>query len=283
MSPIADVSWLFETSALKIAPAGSPFWYTSGLIGPYYINTQFLCGGADQAAGVLRLIDAEQDRHETFHLRMTAMLEQVHASHPVFHDFIDLMVASVASGFPAGDIDYVSGGQRRDWFFAPIVSQKLGKPMLYIYNDQTVRLADGSTPASLQGARVMNVADLLTVGSSYTKKWIPALSALGAELRWSLNGVDRLQGGVVNLTRAGVSRVHSLFSIDLSLFDQALARGCIDWAQYDMVRGYIADPFGSMRTFILEHPGFLDEARNSPDERTRMRAATLLKEDLYKL
>jgi len=36
---LANVSWLFETNALKIAPAEKPFWYTSGLIGPYYINT----------------------------------------------------------------------------------------------------------------------------------------------------------------------------------------------------------------------------------------------------
>ena len=38
------VSWLFETDAVRVCPEGQPFWYTSGKLGPFYINTQFLYG-----------------------------------------------------------------------------------------------------------------------------------------------------------------------------------------------------------------------------------------------
>ncbi len=35
------ISFLFKTNALNICPENSPFWYTSGKIGPYYINAEF--------------------------------------------------------------------------------------------------------------------------------------------------------------------------------------------------------------------------------------------------
>ena len=47
------VSWLFETDAVRVCPEGQPFWYTSGKLGPFYINTQFLYGseaGGQRAA-----------------------------------------------------------------------------------------------------------------------------------------------------------------------------------------------------------------------------------------
>ena len=33
---------LFETEAIRMAPADHPFWYTSGMLGPFYCNTHFL-------------------------------------------------------------------------------------------------------------------------------------------------------------------------------------------------------------------------------------------------
>ncbi|OIP95135.1 hypothetical protein AUK40_06340 [Candidatus Wirthbacteria bacterium CG2_30_54_11] len=278
----ANISWLFETAALKIAPSDSPFWYTSGLIGPYYVNTQFLCGGAQKAAEVLALIDAEQDKHASFASVMAKTLDDIYATHTIYHDLIDLMVASAGTEFPIAEVDYISGGQRRDWFFAPIVAKKLNKPMLYIYNDQSIYAEDGSPVTSLPGKKVLNVADLLTVGSSYTDKWIPGLAKAGAILAYSLNGVDRLQGGVANLTAGGIEKVHSLFAIQLSLFDQALSQNYIDQGQYDMVRDYISDPFQSMRSFLVAHPEFLEKAQ-AADEKTQARARKLIGDDLYRL
>ncbi|MFR5786845.1 MAG: hypothetical protein ACLUHE_06850 [Christensenellales bacterium] len=47
------VSWLFETDAVRVCPEGQPFWYTSGKLGPFYINTQFLYGSEEPQANAL--------------------------------------------------------------------------------------------------------------------------------------------------------------------------------------------------------------------------------------
>jgi hypothetical protein len=54
------VNWLFETNAVRVCPQDRPFWYTSGTIGPYYINTHFLYGSEEKANSLLKLIDSEK-------------------------------------------------------------------------------------------------------------------------------------------------------------------------------------------------------------------------------
>ena len=51
------VSWLFETDAVRVCPEGQPFWYTSGKLGPFYINTQFLFGSEQAANELLAVIE----------------------------------------------------------------------------------------------------------------------------------------------------------------------------------------------------------------------------------
>ena len=51
---------LLETQALRLAPAGEVFWYTSGTVGPYYINTHYLYGSPQAAEGLLHFIDVEK-------------------------------------------------------------------------------------------------------------------------------------------------------------------------------------------------------------------------------
>jgi len=230
----------------------------------------------------LALIDAEQDKHETFHSVMLSALEAVYIDHQIYHDVIDSMAAAIRDQIGLDQVDYISGGQRRDWFFAPLIGKRLGKPVLYIYNDMSMYDEAGKSVEKLDGARVVNTADLLTVGSSYTKKWIPALMQRGARMIASVNGVDRLQGGMDNLKTAGVETVISLFSVQLSLFDQALSRGYIDQGQYDLVKSYLSDPFASMRSFLVAHPEFLATAQQA-DEKTKARVEKLISEDLYKL
>jgi len=278
-----NLAWLFATQALKIAPADQPFWYTSGLIGPYYINTQFLCGGEAKAKEVLDLIEQKQYDHDKFHAILMTKLREIYQSHAIYRQTIDLMVQQVQTDFPFDQIDYISGGQRRDWFFAPLVAELTHKPLLYVYNDQSIYLADGTPAFDLKSAQVINVADLLTVASSYIDKWIPALAHSNAKLLWSLTGVDRKQGGEQILLDAGLTIVKSLFSIDLKLFEQALELEYIDQAQFELVKGFIQDPHGSMRSFIQSHPDFLEAALNSPDPKTKQRAEKQAAEDLYGL
>ena len=43
------ISYLFETNAIRFCEENKPFWYTSGKIGPYFINTHFVYGNEDDA------------------------------------------------------------------------------------------------------------------------------------------------------------------------------------------------------------------------------------------
>ena len=47
------MNYLFETNAFKIAPENKPFWYTSGKIGPFFINAQFLYGSENDSKELL--------------------------------------------------------------------------------------------------------------------------------------------------------------------------------------------------------------------------------------
>ena len=60
------VSYLFETNAFKICPDEKPFWYTSGKIGPYFINAQFLYGSESDANDFLEFINSELENSDKF-------------------------------------------------------------------------------------------------------------------------------------------------------------------------------------------------------------------------
>ena len=45
---------LLEKNALSVADPEKPFWYTSGMLGPYFINAQYLAGGKDTSEEILK-------------------------------------------------------------------------------------------------------------------------------------------------------------------------------------------------------------------------------------
>ena len=279
----ADINWLFMTNALEVSPGHSPFWYTSGEIGPYYINTHYLCGGKQTATDLLSFIDAEAEYRAQFPRKMLDHLKKVYRDSKIYKEVIDSLAGLVKRTLPLSNIEVISGGQRRDWFFAPMLAEKLKKRCIYLYNDGTAVDQNGQEIRKLGGSVVLNVADLLRVGSSYKEKWIPAVRRFGGELYYSLNVVDRLEGGVSNLQKAGVRRCLNLFEINQSLFDQALAQNLIAKDQFDFVSSFLEDPKGSMREFLLANPKFIEDAKTSVDERTKRRCEKLLADNLYDL
>jgi len=81
------------------------------------------------------------------------------------------------------EVDYISGGERRDWFFSPIIAKLLNKPHITIYKDlTTVVSSDGKTEElkELNGESVLHIADLITEASSYERAWIPAIKTTAA-------------------------------------------------------------------------------------------------------
>ena len=101
------VSWLFETDAVRVCPEGQPFWYTSGKLGPFYINTQFLYGSEAAANALLSVIEeACAGDKLAFYGKVYGEIEKQLAACPIYHQLIDLMCEAARSM----DVDFVSGG-----------------------------------------------------------------------------------------------------------------------------------------------------------------------------
>ena len=253
------ISWLFETDAVRVCPEGQPFWYTSGKLGPFYINTQFLYGSEAAANALLKTIEeACAGEKLAFYDKVWADISAQMESCPIFAQLIDLL----ADAARKMDVDFVSGGERRDFFFSMPVAKKLGMGHLSIFKDLSSVYTDengvsmDSAEANLAGKKSVHIADLITVASSYVRAWIPAVEALGAKIAYSLAVVDRDQGGSQILADAGCP-LTTLITIKPELFEQAKKLGRVTDAQIELVNSFIADPDKFLHDFLVSHPDFL--------------------------
>ena len=253
------ISWLFETDAVRVCPEGQPFWYTSGKLGPFYINTQFLYGSEAAANALLKTIEeACAGDKLAFYDKVWADISAQLESCPIFSQLIDLLTEEARKM----DVDFVSGGERRDFFFSMPVAKKLGLGHLSIFKDLSCVYTDENgvsmdpAKANLAGKKSVHIADLITVASSYIRAWIPAVEALGAKIAYSLAVVDRDQGGSDILANAGCP-LTTLITIKPELFEQAKALGRVTDAQIELVNSFIADPDKFLHDFLVAHPDFL--------------------------
>ena len=253
------ISWLFETDAVRVCPEGQPFWYTSGKLGPFYINTQFLYGSEAAANSLLKTIEeACAGDKMAFYDKVWADISAQLDSCPIFAQLIDLLTEAAAKM----GADFISGGERRDFFFSMPVAKKLGLGHLSIFKDLSSVYTDAngvsmpSEQANLAGKKSVHIADLITVASSYIRAWIPAVESLGAKIAYSLAVVDRDQGGTEILANAGCP-LTTLITIKPELFEQAKKLGRVTDAQVELVNSFIADPDKFMHDFLVAHPDFL--------------------------
>ena len=253
------ISWLFETDAVRVCPEGQPFWYTSGKLGPFYINTQFLYGSEAAANALLKTIEeACAGEKLAFYDKVWADISAQLESCPIFSQLIDLLTEEARKM----DVDFISGGERRDFFFSMPVAKKLGMGHLSIFKDLSCVYTDANgvsmdpAEANLAGKKSVHIADLITVASSYIRAGIPAVEALGAKIAYSLAVVDRDQGGSEILANAGCP-LTTLITIKPELFEQAKKLGRVTDAQIELVNSFIADPDKFLHDFLVSHPDFL--------------------------
>jgi len=280
------VSYLFKTNAFKVCPDNKPFWYTSGKIGPYFINTHFLYGSEEASVEFLKFIDVEKENKLEIPKKILDKCLLQYNSNTIYKEVVDEMVAFVKEHINIDEIDYVSGGERRDWFFANIVAYILKKPFISVFKDlscvvSTSDFSETTTPTKLNEKKVLHIADLVTEASSYVRAWIPSIQSLGAEIVWSVVVVDRMQGGNDRLKSLGID-AYSLTQIAPSMFKQALDMGIITEEQNEMLNKFFENPDETMKEFLVEHPNFLEEALHS-DEKTVVRARLCIEGDLYGL
>ena len=252
---------LFETKAVRVAPENLPFWYTSGRLGPFFINTHFLLENEAAAGEVLKRIEkAIADSKLTAPEEIFDMMLAYYNKGGTFKMVSDKL-AEEASKL---DFDYISGGERRDYFFTMMPAYLLKKPHLTIYTDMTSVYSESiDGPAvdvndvDLKGKKALHIADLITEASSYERAWIPVIRGLGSDITDTVAVVDRHQNGREVLKGLGVE-LHALTGINEELFDEAKANGVINDAQKDMIMHFLENPADYMTAFLKANPGFID-------------------------
>ena len=184
------MSYLFKTKAIKFCEENKPFWYTSGKIGPYFINTHFVYGSEAEASSFLSFIDEALSDKLTLPEKVFKKSFQQYQTNSIYQDVINMMKNYIEEHINVEEIDYISGGERRDWFFSNMIAYLLNKPHISIYKDLSTVVSsfDFTTTEkveSLDNKKVLHIADLITVASSYIRAWIPAIRNLGASICWS--------------------------------------------------------------------------------------------------
>ena len=283
------MSLLFETHAFKVAEANNPFWYTSGKIGPYFVNADYLYGSESDSKELLEFIDSElenEDKKDIPEHIFKKVLEHYN-SNEIYKSVIDAMKQYIEEHLDISSIDYISGGERRDWFFSNLIAYLLDKPHVTIYKDLSTVISNSDfskseTISKLENKNFLHVADLLNQSASFTRAWIPAIENLGSTIKWALFMIDRMDGGTEVLTNCGV-QINSLLKINDDLFVHALELGIINEEQLTMLREFKKDPMGSMKQFLIDHPEFIENALKSDNARTLKRVNTLIEQNIYGL
>src|SRR4030042_2857611 len=111
---------LFETESLKISNEDKPFWYTSGTIGPFYMNTHYLYGGEKNANELLSFIDNNMN-NEDFIDKIENKIISFYQSNKIYKTVINSFYEELKKINEFNDCEYISGGERRDWFFSPVI------------------------------------------------------------------------------------------------------------------------------------------------------------------
>lgn len=279
-------SYLFKTNAIKFCSEDKPFWLTSGILSPYFINTHFVYGSEKEASEFLSFIDeCLEDKLSLPNKVFTKVLKQ-YEENEIYHSVIDTMKNYISQNINVSEIDYISGGERRDWFFSNIIAYLLDIPHISIYKDLSCVVSDSKFTSTndiqnIDGKKVLHIADLITVASSYIRAWIPTIRNLGGKMAWSCVVVDRMQGGKETIENEGVKSL-SLVNVDYSLFESAYNQKIINEKQFDMLKNFLEDPYETMKQFLDTHPDFVEESLKG-DERTVKRVKLMLEKDLYGL
>lgn len=281
-------SYLFKTNAFRVCEENKPFWYTSGKIGPYFVNGHFLYGSEKDANRLLDFINeelADTDKNIIPQNIFAKVLYQ-YENNEIYATIINNLVTYIKENVSIDSVDYISGGERRDWYFSNIVAYLLKKPHITIYKDlscveSSYNFSKNDYVTKLEKKNVLHVADLLNQASSYLRAWIPAIDALGGKIFCSAVVIDRNQGGTEKLVDAGINSL-ALININEPLFEEALKLGVINENQLNMLKEFVKEPDETMKNFLIAHPEFLENALNS-DEKTAKRAKLCIDSNLYNL
>jgi|GEM_PF-87133 len=264
---------LFATKAIN-ASTGAPFMYTSGKLGPYFVNSEFLLGSKETSKEVLTEIDrlllngkllSEREK-EDLTSEVLSISRGLYNANTIYRNTIDCMISKVENDIGLDKIDYISGGERRDWIFSLLVAEKLDIPHVALFKSDIIRDEQGNVielarlpyiedgAKTLEDKNVLHIADLINTASSYRDAWRPQIDFLGGKINDTLVVNVRVDDGGEDVLDGLGIKTHCLVRVDEDLFKYALSQGIINDSQFELIKEYTIDPADSMNEYIAEHP-----------------------------
>jgi len=261
------IDYLFETQAVEVS-SKNPFWYTSGDIGPFYINTHYLYGSKSKANALLQFID-ENKNSANFEEILSGKIITNYNQDKIFNYIISYLVKQILETIDISSYEYISGGERRDWFFSIPVANILNKKHIFLYKDNKRNVYD------IKNKRILHICDLVNLASSYVENWIPSIQNNSGIINETFAIVDRLQGGKEVLNKNKVE-LFSLIEFNIDIFKSALDYDKINVAQFKMVSAYLDDSKKFMVDFARNNKKFIIDAINNGGKE-KIRAEKFLK------
>ncbi|MBS3079735.1 hypothetical protein J4218_06450 [Candidatus Pacearchaeota archaeon] len=154
---------IVRNKGFKFSPTFFP--YTSGEIGPYYVNSECVMKRPEDYIVAVGCIADLVTNKMSDHLRYL-----------------------------------ISGGETRDWIFSNPVALTLKKQSIMIYKDGKIIPGD----QEIKDRRFAHVADLNNEGSSPRDLWVPTIRNKGGVIEHVFFYVDRLEGGVEVMQNLGL-------------------------------------------------------------------------------
>ena len=205
------------------------FPYTSGEIGPYYVQSADIMKDGDNYAEAV-------------------------------NDIVKLITSSIPfSKIFDHSNNVISGGESRDWIFSFPVAYQLEAPHVMIYKDGKM------LGPSLKDKYVIHVADLNNEGSSPRDKWVPAIRNSGGKIENILFYVDRMEDGVKVMQDLGLES-HSLVPLDEHAWNYLKSKGVINDDIYKNLINRMEDKHSWAVNMLRSEKGFgkLVELHNNP-------------------
>lgn len=207
------------------------YWYTSGIPGPFYVNTEYIAG-EKEADNALKKINKILGSNSSKALKVSSifdLIDSIVESDEGYNTSIEALshfYMSNRNSIPS----FISGGERRDWFFSIPIAKKLGIPHITLFKSGDYHVTDfnGNTiEIALENQKVLHVADIINQASSYFERWIPILKNTGVHFSETLTVAVRNIEGFESLKSNNIAVISPLF-VDKSLFNEAYKLGLIN-------------------------------------------------------
>ncbi len=271
MSHEALLKRIHDTKAVSVwnQKVGPVFWYTAGVPGPFFVNTEYLIGRetADSLiSSITDILEKRSSPSERAELIRTAVLAAYDQSVD-YQNLIETMADTAFSSLPPDAYSLVSGGERRDWLFSIPFAKQTGKRHVFLFKDRTFFCGS----PLMANEKALHIADLINNAASYTEKWLPALDSAGISTDSTLVVTVRGLSGKEILEKRHI-RVLALNTIDLDFFKKWMDIGLIDKSTYDELDTHFRSPKDWAEKYVMGREDLLDSIKNDVKSIERARS-----------